>query len=99
MCEDSLSLSPCPAFAAPAVAQPIAQVNDQAPIAARGGWVVWSAKVGTAFHLFAWHDGTTTRLKVRGAAAAVLTSTSGPMRWGGDVATFSRCRGFRTIPT
>lgn len=92
-----LALAALLLFAAPAAADPIAQVGDQGPIAAHGGWVVWSARQGAAFRLFAWHDGTTTELKVRGRQRPFDVDIGTDAR-GRAVATFSRCRGFHTIP-
>jgi hypothetical protein len=93
-----LALAVLLVLAAPAAADPIAQLGDQAPIAAHGGWIVWSAKRGAAFRLFAWHDGPTTQLDVRGRQRPFDVDVGTDAR-GRAVATFSRCRGFRTIPS
>jgi hypothetical protein len=81
---------------AAADAQPIAQVNDEVPIAAHGGWVVWSAKQGRGFRLFAWHGGTARQLAVRGRPRPFDVDVGTDAR-GRAVATFSRCRRFRAI--
>jgi hypothetical protein len=77
-------------------AQEIAQVNEQVPIAAHDGWVVWSAKEGEKFRLVAWHEGVSRTLAVRGRSRPFDVDVGTDVR-GHPVATFSRCSRFASI--
>jgi len=78
------------ALAMPAGAQELAQLNDQSPIAAHGGWVAWSARVDGRYRLFSWHDGLTRMLPVPGRARPFDADVGSDTR-GRAVATYSRC--------
>jgi hypothetical protein len=84
--------------ATPASAEPVALSTAPAnvPIAAHGGWVVWSTPAaGGGWGLVAWHDGQTTALPVAHRPEPFDVDV-GTDAGGRTVATFSRCT---TTPT
>jgi hypothetical protein len=76
--------------AASATPQTLASVTVRAPIAAYGGWVLWSAPVSGGWGLDAYHAGKTTALRVT-PRPQPFDLDLGTDRAGGVVATFSRC--------
>jgi hypothetical protein len=80
----------CGAPTASASPQTLASVRVRAPIAAYGGWVVWSAPVSGGWGLDAYHEGTVKTLPVAPRTQPfdvdLGTNASGEV-----VATFSRC--------
>jgi hypothetical protein len=77
-----------PAMGGPPVV--LATVGANAPVSARGGWVVWSAPANGGWDLMAWHRGSRFRLPVasRPEPFDVNVGSDGDGR---AVATFSRC--------
>jgi hypothetical protein len=80
----------------PVGADEVGQIDTASPIAAHGGWVVWSAKQPDGFRLLAWHDGRARQLTIRPRARPFDVDVGTDSR-GRAVATFSRCVRFRTI--
>ena len=79
--------------AAPAGADPvvIGSVTANAPIAAQGGWVVWSAPTGSRWQLMGWHDGVAAPVPIA-PRSQPFDVDLGTDAAGRVVATFSRCR-------
>ncbi len=80
----------CGAPAASASPQTLALVTVRAPIAAYGGWVLWSAPVSGGWGLDAYHAGEVKVLQVV-PRAQPFDVDLGTNAAGGVVATFSRC--------
>jgi hypothetical protein len=68
----------------------LASVTANAPISARGGWVVWSAAADGGWDLMAWHRGARLRLPVASRGEPFDVNVGSDAR-GRAVATFSRC--------
>jgi hypothetical protein len=78
--------------AAPAAAEPVAlaPVTASVPIAAHGGWVVWSVPASGGWGLAAWHRGRVATLRVAPRPRPFDLDLGTDAR-GRTVATFSRC--------
>jgi hypothetical protein len=77
--------------AGPAAAGPvIATIDANTPIAAGGGWVLWSSPVAGGYALEGSHDGVTQELPVAPRPQPFDVSV-GTSATGAPVATFSRC--------